>query len=92
MSEPLIIDPAESLPITFDFSDEITSGVTLSSVVFAGSGLTLGAQSNDYPNARSTMVISGAQHGVRYSLEATGTFSNGTVANRGASILGWKKK
>ena len=91
MSEPLIIDPAESSPITFDFSDGITSGVTLVSVVFSGAGLTLGAQSNDYPNARSTMVISGAHYGVRYSLEATGTFSNGTVANRAASILGWQK-
>lgn len=91
MSEPICIDPAESLPVTFDFTSEMVGGVTLSGVVFSVDGLTLGTQSNDLSNGRSTIVISGATHGTRYRLEATGSLSNGTSANRAAAILGWQK-
>ena len=91
MSEPITIDPAESLPITFDFTDELLEGVTVSGVTFSGSGLTLGTQSNDYANGLSTIVVSGTSHGTRYSLEATGTLSTGAVVNRAAAILGWNK-
>lgn len=91
MSEPILVDPSEGLPITFDFNSEIVGTVTLTSVVFSGAGLTLGSQSNDYPNGRATVPVSGVTHGVRYRLEATGTLSNGTIVNQAAAILGWQK-
>lgn len=91
MSEPILVDPVEGLPITFDFSAELVGTVTLSDVTFSGAGLTLGSQSNDYANGKATVPVSGVTHGVRYKLEATGTLSNGTIANRAAAILGWQK-
>ena len=80
------------LAYTWDFSDVIPSTspltVTLASVAFtADTPLTVGSQTDDLSNYRSTVIISGAVHAGVYVVQALGTLSNGEVIPKDVTFV-----
>lgn len=75
---------------TVDFTDDLPSAVTVSSVVWSISpSLTLAGQVDDFVNAKSSIRISGASHGVTYTLQALATYSNGETFPKDVTLLGF---
>lgn len=89
MPRLLLLRTGASLLHTFDFSDQVPATVTVSGVSFTGVGLTLDNQSNDLPNNRATIRVSGAEHGKTYQLRGIATLSNGETVPDEATIRGW---
>ena len=75
---------------TFDFSDVVIAPATLVSVSFtASTGVTLFGQSDDLANLASTIGVKLASHGVRYTVQALGSLSNGEKVVKDASFVGF---
>lgn len=84
----LPVDGAHAL--TADFSDVISAGAALTSCAWSSTpSLTLDSQSDNFASHRSTIKASGAQHGVRYLLQAKGTANNGEVFAKDIAVLGF---
>lgn len=78
-----LIDPGDSAIFQLDWSDAVADDTTLVSVVhILPEPLVKVSESTDQVNARSTVKVSGAQHGMTYLIEAQGTLSNGESLNR----------
>lgn len=79
---------------TVDYTAELPTGVTLTAVAWTispqtGSPLapTLGSQSNDYANAKSSIKVSSLTHAQTYVLQSKGTLSNGEVIPKDISLV-----
>ena len=85
------LNPVESvLFYTVDFTDEMPTAGTISSVTFSGSSaLTLSSQSNDFANYKSSIKVSGAAHGGSYVLQAKAVLSNGESVVKDISLIGF---
>lgn len=89
-SNVVIIDPADSAIVTFDWSDVLGDSLALVSVTHTvPSPLTKAAESTDIPNKASGVKVSGAAHGGLYQVEAQATLSNGESINRQATVRGF---
>lgn len=65
------------LAYTFDFTDQVPQGVTISSVSSSvPTGLTLEETEPDLANLRCTLRLSGGAHGHTYEVIATAVLSN----------------
>jgi hypothetical protein len=90
VSEPLLIDPGDNVIVTIDWSAELGTGVTLSSVTHTvPSPLSKNAESTDVANNRSSVKLSGVVHGGLYAMEGQATLSNGETVNRQVMLRGW---
>jgi hypothetical protein len=78
--------PGDTLKATVNFGPDLPSGVTLSSAtstdISGGSGLTVGATSNDTTTA--TVSLTAGKAGETYDVLVEGTYSDGQV--RGFAI------
>jgi hypothetical protein len=83
--------PAEGkYAFTVDFTDVMSSGVTLVSVAWSASPtLTLTGQSDDFANNRSTIVAAGSTHAASYLLQAKATASNGEIYPKDVALIGF---
>lgn len=69
--------PTEELIFTFDFSNEVPAGVSVSSVAIpTPTGLTLSGKTDDLPNKTSKVLVAGGTHGSVYEVTATATLNN----------------
>ena len=79
------------LAYTLDFSEEVpdTSPLTtVQSIAFtADSPLTVGSQTDDLANARTTVIVAGAVHGAVYVVQALATLSNGEVIPKDVTFV-----
>ena len=75
-----------TLAYTWDFSDEVPSTSPLTTVTAidittdtgtSPSAITIGTQTDDLGNARTTVLLSGTPHGGVYVVQAIATLSNG---------------
>jgi hypothetical protein len=90
----ILIDPNDTVVITFDWADAIPSTsplTTLSSVAHTAPSaspttLILQAQSTNTVAKTSAAKVSGGVHGETYQLQAQATLSNGEVVNRAATL------
>lgn len=82
-----------TLAYTWDFSEEIpdTSPLTTITgiVVSADTGISVGSQTDDLPNGRTTVLLSGAAHARVYVAQALATLSNGEVIPKDATFQGF---
>ncbi len=75
---------------TVDFTDDLPSSVTVSSVVWTITpSLTLAGQVDDFGNAKSSIRVSGGAHGVTYTLQALATYSNGETFPKDVMLQGF---
>jgi hypothetical protein len=89
-SNVVIVDPADSAIVTFDWSDVLGLTISLAGVVHTvPAPLTKGAESTDVLNQTSAVKVSGAVHGGMYLVEAQATLSNGETINRQATVRGF---
>ena len=79
MSNPIQLKtPADQLLYEFDWYNELTTGVTLQTVVHSAPvPLIVLGQQLDAPNARSFVTIAGGAHGNIYIVSALATLSDG---------------
>ncbi|HRC61642.1 MAG TPA: hypothetical protein PLX85_00275 [Dehalococcoidia bacterium] len=90
MGQPFLIDPTAGLIYTFDFSDEVPAGVSVTAIaIVAPAPLTTSGKTDDLPNKQTRVLISGAIHGQTYQVEATATLSNGETVPLSATLRGW---
>lgn len=76
-----LIDPGDSAWFTFDWTDALPTGVTVTAVTHTlPSPLVKVAESTASPN--SSVRISGSVHAQLYAVQAAATLSNGEVLNR----------
>lgn len=88
MTNILLFDPSDNAIVTFDWSDVLTSGVTVVTATHTvPSPLTNVSESNN--TTTSSVKISGAVHCGRYMVEGQATLTNGEVINRQFPLLGW---
>jgi hypothetical protein len=81
LSNVILFNPSDNAFVTFDWSDVLPAGVTLSSVAYTlPAPLTKGAESSS--GAQSQVKISGAVHGDIYQIAGAATLSNTEVVNR----------
>lgn len=90
MTDIVLVDPAETVNVQFNFTGLIGSA-TLSSVVHTvPSPLVKDAEATNSPiTGWSTVKLHGALHGGLYQVEATATLNNGEVVNRAATVRGF---
>lgn len=89
--------PAEGeLSYTFDFTDSLPTEVTVNSCVFSispqsGSPLSpsLSVQVDNFAENKSTIKVSGIQHGATHLLQAKATLSNTEVIVKDAVLVGF---
>jgi hypothetical protein len=75
---------------TIDYSADVAEGVTVSSIVWSVSpSLTLAGQVDALGSARSTIRVSGAEHGTCYLLQAIATLSSGEVIPKDITLRGF---
>lgn len=87
----IALDVADAVAITFDWSEDIVAGVTLSSVVYeVPDTLAQGVAELDATNSLSSVVISGGAHGGRYTVRARATLSTQEVISKAAPVLGFR--
>lgn len=86
-----LLDPDDQALVTIDWSDVLTSGVTLSGSVLhiVPLPLTKTSESTDIGTNRSQVRIAGAVHGALYMVSAQATLSNGETINRQFPLRGW---
>jgi hypothetical protein len=83
-----IFDPTDSALQSFDWTDALPDGVTVSSVTHSvESPMTVLSESNT--TTTSSAKLSGAAHGGYYMVSASATLSNGEVINRQFPIRGF---
>lgn len=79
-----------SLFYTFEFADQLPAGVDISNVSFSITpSITLDAQSNDFGNDQSSIKVSGAEHGVRYNLQAKALLTNDEYIVKDVCLIGF---
>jgi hypothetical protein len=83
-----LFDPSDDAYMSFDWSDSLGSGVTVSSVTHSVQ-LPLVKGAEDSTSTTSAVKLSGAVHGGLYLVSAEATLSNGEVINRQFPIRGW---
>jgi len=88
MTDLYLLPVGGDLYWTFDFTDEISAPGTLVSVTIT-SALTLEDQSDDVGNKQSSVRITGAQHGITYTVTAVGLTSTGEDVVKSITIRGW---
>lgn len=86
--------PAEAkYAYTADFTEQLPNvTVTVSSVVWSitpSDGMTIGGQSDDLANARSTIFVSGQSHGATLVLQAKATLSNTEIIVKDIPLRGF---
>jgi hypothetical protein len=89
--------PAEGeLTYTFDFTDSLPTDVTVIGVAFtispqSGSPLSpsVSGQVDDLASNRSTIRVSGVQHGATHVLQGKGTLSNGEIIPKDVILRGF---
>lgn len=84
MSNVILFNPADNALVTFDWSDILPAGITLSSAtpVVHTVPSPLGKTAEATNNPKSQVKISGAIHGAIYQIKASATLSNGENINR----------
>lgn len=90
MNDFQILPVEAGLLYTADFSDSLAATITVSACVWTitpSIGLT--NQADDFGNARSTIKVSGAAHGVVYNLQAKATLSNGEIVPKDVALMGF---
>jgi hypothetical protein len=86
----VLINPSDQLVITFDYSNELASGITLTSATHTvPSPMTKVSESFDTANALSQVKVSGAVHGQTQMIGGQATLSNGEIINRQFPVRGW---
>lgn len=90
MGQPFLLDPDAGLIYTFDFSSEVPSGASITSItITAPAPLTVTGKTDDLPNKTSRALLSGAVHGMVYQVEAKALLNNGETIPLTASFRGW---
>lgn len=90
MSQPYLIDPDSGLIYTFDFSSEVPTGVSVTSItITAPAPLVVTGKTDDLPNKSTRALLSGAVHGAIYQVEAKALLNNGETIPLTASFRGW---
>lgn len=90
MGQPFLIDPDAGLIYTFDFSSEVPSGVSVTSItITAPSPLVVTGKTDDLTNKSTRALLSGAVHGMVYQVEARAVLNNGETIPLTASFRGW---
>ena len=81
------------LAYTFDFTDVIPSSSPLPTVssitVSASAGVTVGAQTDDLANYRTTVTFSGPSHAGQYLAQALAVLSNGEEIPKDLTLIGF---
>lgn len=81
MSNVVLFNPADNAFVTFDWSDVLPAGITLTSVAHTVPAPL--AKANEATNTpRSQVKVRGAVHGAIYQIAASATLSNGENINR----------
>jgi hypothetical protein len=89
MSDLQLIPVGAAYKYTIDFTADIPATVTVTAVTFSAPGLTLGTQQDELGSYRSTILVSGAEHGRSYILAAYATLSNGETLEQSVTLKGW---
>lgn len=90
MTNVVLINPSDQLLITFDYSNELATGITLVSATHTvPSPMTKISESTDTANALSQVKVSGAVHGQTQMIGGQATLSNGEIINRQFPVRGW---
>lgn len=85
-----VIPVEAGLLYTADFTDSLPATVTVVTCVWSISpSIALTSQADDFGNARSSIKVSGAVHGVVYNLQAKATLSNGEIVPKDVALLGF---
>jgi hypothetical protein len=75
---------------TADFTDELPEGVTVASCAWSITPIiSAGGQVDDFGSNKSSIKVSGAQHGVSYALQAKATLSNTEIVVKDISLQGF---
>lgn len=84
------------LAFTFDYSDVLpgTSPATTVTSIAISAGespalVTIGTQTDDLANARTTVILSGIAHGQVGVVQALATLSNGEVIPKDITLVGF---
>lgn len=79
-----IIDPQDEALIPCDWSDIVTGVLSISgdATHFVPDGLIKLSEATDVANNMSFVKVKGAQHGMKYDIEAQATLNNGEILNR----------
>jgi len=86
----VLANSTDQIVITFDYSNELTTGITLVSATHTvPSPMTKISESTDAPNALSQVKVSGAVHGLTVPIGGQATLSNGELINRVFPVRGW---
>ena len=84
----ILLDPSDNAVVTFDWSDVLPAGVTISSASHTvDAPLVKGVETNS--TSTSAVKVSGAVHGAMYSVAGQATLSNGEIINRQFPVRGW---
>ncbi len=90
MSDLQVLGPSGKLLYTFDFTDEIPAGQTLTGVAFTvPPPLAVYATSPDLANKKSTVGLQSSVHGGTYQVRADGTLSNGEIIPKTLTVRGF---
>ena len=90
MNDFQMIPVGGALSYTADFTDALPASVTLSACTWSISpSINLSNQVDSLGSALSTIRVSGALHGITYTLQAIGTLSNGETVPKDVTLLGF---
>jgi hypothetical protein len=81
MSNVILFNPSDNAFVTFDWSDVLPVGVTISAVAYAIPAPLSGVP-GAISGALSQVKLSGAVHGDVYQIAGAATLSNAEVVNR----------
>lgn len=90
MTNIVLANSTDQIVITFNYSNELAPGITVTAVTHAvPSPMTKISESTDTVNALSQVKVSGAVHGQTVPISGQATLSNGEVINRVFPVRGW---
>lgn len=84
----ILCDPGDSIIVTFDWSGDLASGVTVSSATHSVDS-PMSKVTESATTTTSAVKVTGAVHGGMCMVTGIATLSNGEVVNRQYPIRGW---